>query len=101
MAVEFGKKFDVIGFDINQERVDQLKKGKDITLEVDEKEGAVKAKPVKAEKKETPVKDEKPIAKKEETTEVKEKPKFTQSRKDAVKPAKQPGLKRLFRRKAI
>lgn len=38
LAVEFGKKFDVVGFDINQERVGQLKKGKDITLEVEDEE---------------------------------------------------------------
>jgi UDP-N-acetyl-D-galactosamine dehydrogenase len=34
LAVEFGKKFTVIGFDINQERIDQLRNGIDKTLEV-------------------------------------------------------------------
>ena len=33
LAVEFGKKREVIGFDINQERITQLKDGKDSTLE--------------------------------------------------------------------
>lgn len=36
LAVEFGKKRKVIGFDINQGRIDELKKNKDRTLEVDE-----------------------------------------------------------------
>ncbi len=35
LAVEFGKKFDTIGFDINKERIEELKKGYDRTLEVD------------------------------------------------------------------
>ena len=35
LAVEFGKKFDVVGFDLNQSRVEDLKKGIDFTLEVD------------------------------------------------------------------
>ena len=34
LAVEFGKKREVIGFDINQERITQLKDGKDSTLEI-------------------------------------------------------------------
>lgn len=34
LAVEFSKKFQVLGFDINQERVRELKQGKDSTLEV-------------------------------------------------------------------
>lgn len=34
LAVEFGKKYDVIGFDINEKRIGELKKGKDRTLEV-------------------------------------------------------------------
>lgn len=38
LAVEFGKKNDVIGFDINQARIDELKSGKDSTLEVEPKE---------------------------------------------------------------
>jgi UDP-N-acetyl-D-glucosamine/UDP-N-acetyl-D-galactosamine dehydrogenase len=33
LAVEFGKKFETIGFDINQGRVDELKNGYDRTLE--------------------------------------------------------------------
>jgi UDP-N-acetyl-D-galactosamine dehydrogenase len=36
LAVEFGKKFPVIGFDIDQKRVIDLKKGQDFTLEVEE-----------------------------------------------------------------
>ena len=35
LAVEFGKKFPVIGFDINKIRIEQLKNGIDLTLEVD------------------------------------------------------------------
>lgn len=35
LAVEFGKKRSVLGFDINQKRVDELKNGKDHTLEVE------------------------------------------------------------------
>ena len=38
LAVEFGKVMDVVGFDINQERINELRKGHDRTLEVDEKE---------------------------------------------------------------
>lgn len=34
LAVEFGKKREVLGFDINQKRVDELISGKDSTLEV-------------------------------------------------------------------
>ncbi|MEM7096905.1 MAG: nucleotide sugar dehydrogenase [Pseudomonadota bacterium] len=34
LAVEFGKHFRTIGFDINSERVDQLRQGEDVTLEV-------------------------------------------------------------------
>lgn len=37
LAVEFGKKYDVIGFDINQKRVDELIGGHDNTLEVSRK----------------------------------------------------------------
>lgn len=33
LAVEFGKRRNVVGFDINQQRVDQLKSGNDVTLE--------------------------------------------------------------------
>ena len=38
LAVEFGKILDVIGFDINQSRIDELKNGIDRTLEVDKVE---------------------------------------------------------------
>ncbi|MGD8524706.1 MAG: Vi polysaccharide biosynthesis UDP-N-acetylglucosamine C-6 dehydrogenase TviB [Thioalkalispiraceae bacterium] len=38
LAVEFGKKMPVVGFDINQTRVDELKKGVDNTLEVNSNE---------------------------------------------------------------
>ena len=33
LAVEFGRKFDVVGFDVNQARLDMLRRGVDITLE--------------------------------------------------------------------
>ena len=35
LAVEFGKKYETIGFDIHRARVDELKQGLDRTLEVD------------------------------------------------------------------
>ena len=38
LAVEFGKKFSVLGFDINQSRVDALSAGHDSTLEVSDEE---------------------------------------------------------------
>ena len=38
LAVEFGKKFPVLGFDINQSRVDALSAGHDSTLEVSDEE---------------------------------------------------------------
>ena len=38
LAVEFGKKYKVIGFDINEKRIEELKKGVDKTQEVSEKE---------------------------------------------------------------
>lgn len=38
LAVEFGKKREVLGFDINQKRIDELSKGYDRTLEVDSEE---------------------------------------------------------------
>jgi UDP-N-acetyl-D-galactosamine dehydrogenase len=38
LAVEFGKRFNTVGFDIKAERVDELRKGHDSTLETDEKE---------------------------------------------------------------
>lgn len=34
LAVEFGKYYDVVGFDINQTRIAELRAGKDVTLEV-------------------------------------------------------------------
>ena len=36
LAVEFAKKYPVVGFDINQPRVDELNSGHDATLEVDD-----------------------------------------------------------------
>ncbi|MDD4856950.1 MAG: Vi polysaccharide biosynthesis UDP-N-acetylglucosamine C-6 dehydrogenase TviB, partial [Candidatus Krumholzibacteria bacterium] len=33
LAVEFGKKYDTVGFDISQKRIDELKKSVDRTLE--------------------------------------------------------------------
>ena len=38
LAVEFAKKYAVIGFDINNQRVDDLNKGIDHTLEVESEE---------------------------------------------------------------
>jgi len=38
LAVEFGKKFKVIGFDTNKERVNLLKKNEDINFEISKKE---------------------------------------------------------------
>ncbi len=38
LAVEFGKILDVVGFDINQSRIEELKRGVDKTLEVDAEE---------------------------------------------------------------
>lgn len=38
LAVEFGKKMPVIGLDINQARIDELKAGKDSSLEVEPEE---------------------------------------------------------------
>jgi len=38
LAVEFGKHFDTIGFDINSDRVAELKRGHDATLEVSSEE---------------------------------------------------------------
>ena len=37
LATEFAKKYSVIGFDINQNRVDELKNGHDFTFEVEDK----------------------------------------------------------------
>jgi len=36
LAVEFAKKYPVIGFDINSNRIDELKQGQDSTLEISE-----------------------------------------------------------------
>lgn len=38
LAVEFAKKYAVVGFDINQKRVDELNSGHDATLEVEDKD---------------------------------------------------------------
>lgn len=38
LAVAFAKKYSIVGFDINQSRIDALKKGNDHTLEISEKE---------------------------------------------------------------
>ena len=38
LAIEFGRKRAVISFDINQRRVDELKSGKDVTLETTHEE---------------------------------------------------------------
>ncbi len=35
LAIEFGKKFDVLGFDINESRIKELSEGKDRTNEAD------------------------------------------------------------------
>ena len=40
LAVEFGKQLPVVGFDINQRRIDELKAGTDRTLEVTSEEFA-------------------------------------------------------------
>ncbi len=38
LAVEFGKQFDTVGFDINPARIDELRRGRDSTLEVEPEE---------------------------------------------------------------
>ena len=38
LAVEFGKRFNTVGFDIKAARVDELKAGHDSTLETNEEE---------------------------------------------------------------
>ena len=43
LAVEFGKKVPVVGFDIHQQRIDELKSGQDHTLEVSSEELAQSA----------------------------------------------------------
>jgi len=35
LAIEFGKKYNVLGFDVNKTRIDELKRGVDHTLEAD------------------------------------------------------------------
>jgi UDP-N-acetyl-D-galactosamine dehydrogenase len=40
LAVEFGRKRSVIGFDINQSRIEELKSGNDFTLEITQEEHA-------------------------------------------------------------
>ena len=35
LAVEFGKQYDTVGFDINQRRIAELRDGRDATLEVE------------------------------------------------------------------
>jgi UDP-N-acetyl-D-galactosamine dehydrogenase len=44
LAVEFGKHFDVVGFDINKDRIAELKNGNDRTLEVSSEELKMAAK---------------------------------------------------------
>lgn len=41
LAVEFGKKFITLGFDVNEKRLEQLRAGKDLTLEVNDEELAL------------------------------------------------------------
>jgi len=36
LAVEFAKKYPVIGFDINNSRIEELRKGHDHTLEIED-----------------------------------------------------------------
>jgi UDP-N-acetyl-D-galactosamine dehydrogenase len=38
LAAAFAKKYNVIGFDINQKRINELRSGLDLTLEIDEQE---------------------------------------------------------------
>ena len=38
LAVEFGKKFPTIGYDVNDSRINELKFGKDSTLEITNEE---------------------------------------------------------------
>ena len=56
LAVEFSKKFDVVGFDINEGRVNQLNKGIDSTLEVS-KESLLNAKRLKLSSKQSELKN--------------------------------------------
>jgi UDP-N-acetyl-D-glucosamine/UDP-N-acetyl-D-galactosamine dehydrogenase len=38
LAVEFGKHFETVGFDVNPRRIEQLRKGRDVTLETTREE---------------------------------------------------------------
>ena len=38
LAIEFGKKYQTIGFDINQSRVSELNSGLDSTLEIEKEQ---------------------------------------------------------------
>ena len=38
LAVEFGKKYSVVGFDVNSQRIEELKNGNDVTFEVENAE---------------------------------------------------------------
>ena len=38
LAIAFGRKYNVVGFDLDSSRIEDLKEGKDITLEVSENE---------------------------------------------------------------
>jgi UDP-N-acetyl-D-galactosamine dehydrogenase len=40
LAVEFGKKYQTVGFDINNRRISELRQGVDVTLEVEQQEMA-------------------------------------------------------------
>lgn len=40
LAIEFGKKYSTVGFDINQQRMDELKKGHDRTREIEKSQFA-------------------------------------------------------------
>lgn len=55
LAVEFGKLYPTVGFDINKERVDELQKGHDRTLEVSDAalEDTVVANPIKLKERKT------------------------------------------------
>ena len=38
LAVEFAKKYPVVGFDINKNRIEELRKSSDHTLEIEEED---------------------------------------------------------------
>lgn len=44
LAIEFGKKFPVVGFDIKPDRIDELRQWRDVTLEVEPEEFALAGK---------------------------------------------------------